>query len=123
MRRKIVKVQRAELLVDQRPRSGADRLQIEAPVFDDLLYLLRTRVITEERDRAMAVGEKVHGPAVPDRARVVGVVTGNFLDVESLEIHQPDRGRLAAAIALPCVLPLFEGHVRQPAAVVREAAL
>src|SRR5580658_6106648 len=53
---------------------------------------------------------------------IVGILAGNLFDLESLDVHQPDRSGLAAAIALPRVLPLLERDIGQSVAVVGEAA-
>src|SRR5579871_5740263 len=106
-------MQRAELLVHECARSGTERLQVEAVVLEELLHLLAAGVVAEERDKPVAVRKKIDGGAAPHGVTVHRVIPGNLLEIECLEVDEPDRCRLAAAITLPGTLPRLEGDVGQ----------
>ena len=76
----VVEINGAELLVDDgaRPRRGV--LDVESLVVDELLHLLRFRVVFEKGDGAIAVREEVDLVANPKRIAVIGVVARDLHD-------------------------------------------
>ena len=99
----------------------AEALLKSKPVARERLgHLARLRVEGEQADRAVAVREEVDRVAHPQRIAVVRVVARDLRDAGVAERGDPDRRRLAAAIALPGGLPLFVRDVGQPRAVGRE---
>jgi len=121
--RRVVHVDPAELLVDQRVRSRRKRLEIEARVLDFLLHGLRRGVVREQRHRAVTVGQEVHLVLEPHRIRIIGVVSGHLRQRQILQSHDVDGRRLASAVPLPRVLPLVVRHVRHVRPVGRILAV
>ena len=108
---------------------GLEGLHVEPVVRHHLRDLLGLGVVSIERDRtvvlpcAVAVREEVDLVADPYRVGVVGVIAGNFDQVESLEVDDPDGAGLAADVALPGRLPLGIGLIGYGLAVGREGGL
>jgi hypothetical protein len=76
----VVKVNAAELLVDNGVRSEGCRLEIEATVGNGLMNGLGLDVVGVEGDWAVAVGKEVDVVAGPHGVEVVGVRAGYFGD-------------------------------------------
>ena len=117
----------AELLIDDAAGARLEGFEIEAMIGLDLGDGFGGDVVAEEGDGprplTAAVGEEVDGVADPDGVGVVGVVAGDFDEVEGLEIDDPDGGGLAAVVLLPCLLPFGDGLVGDGLVVGREGAL
>src|SRR5436853_3677125 len=67
---KIVDMKRSELLVYDGSRARGRRLDIQAVVLDQLLDLLGSNVIAEQRHRAPAIRQEVDLVAYPHRVKV-----------------------------------------------------
>src|SRR6204780_2816095 len=100
-RRRVVKVNRAKLLIHQSAWPGRDGLQVIAVILDHLLHYLAAGVVAEQRNRAITVRKKVNRIALPNRAGIVRVLTRNLYQVEGLRIDQPNRSGLPATVVLP----------------------
>jgi hypothetical protein len=123
----IKEVNGSELLVDEAAGAGLDGLEVEARVGGGLGDLLGDRVVAEEGDRSRdffaAVGEEVEIFADPDGVGVVGVLAGDFDQVEGFEVDDPVGGGLAADVVLPGGFPLGDGLIGEGFAIGREGAL
>ncbi len=120
VRGEVVEVDASELLVYDTAGAGTCGLKVEALVLDDLLDLFGFRVVAEEGDGAVAIGEEVNLVADPERVRVVGIVARDLGEIERCQVDDPDRLGLAAVVALPRDLPLIEGRVGDQLAVGRD---
>ena len=117
-RGEVVEVKSAELLVDDRARTGgARRTSKPSGLCDQLAHRGGLRVVGEERERPVAVGEEVHGVADHMGSRSFESSRGILVTCESDEVGDPDGRRLSAAVLLPGRLPLRIGDVREALAV------
>ena len=120
----IVEAQRSQLVVDDRPRTGAGGLDVEAVlVGDHLAHRGRARVVGEQRHRPRPVGKEVDRVAHPDGVLVVRALARKLGHAGIAEVGDPDRCRLSAPVALPGRLPLEVGHVGEMRPVRRVGRL
>ena len=129
-RGEIEQVQRTELFVDDRARTGRGRLQIEAVVFHELDHGARRHVVAEQRGRAGAVGEEIDFVADPERVEIVGVFAGHGRHGRVGQLRDPDGRGFAAPVVLDgdvgvagpgAAVPA--GHVGESGGVGRVGAL
>ena len=96
----------AGLLEDDGAGARVDRLDVEIGERRDLRQLLRLCVsIRPDVGHAVAIGEEIHGVAHPDRIDVLRIGPGRRHQVVGLEVDDPDRTVLAAAIVASLLVP------------------
>src|SRR5260370_15075462 len=118
----IVKIQRAKLLIDNGIVADGCRLYIEAIIADQLLGLLRDSVISEERNGAATIREKVDLVTTPHGIEFVGIVAWQLFNAGVTEIANPDGRRHAAPIVLPRIEAVRQRYVSQVSSVWRVCA-
>ena len=96
----IVKVQRAELLVNDGAWTGRGGFQIEAVVRHELLHRARRHVVAEQRGRPAAVGQEIDFVADPHRVEVVGVFARERRDARVGQPRDPDGRGFSPAVIL-----------------------
>ena len=108
----VKKLQRAELLDHDGIRSGRRRLEIKTIVLHNLADLFALRVIGEQAHGPIPVRQKIDRVPHPHGIEVVRVFARNLLDRRILEIGNPNRSRLPAAIMFPGALPFPVRNIR-----------
>ena len=117
-------MQRIELVVDDRAGPGRGRLDVEPiVVLHDRGHGPPRGVEGEQRHRAVPIRKKVDRRAHPERIAVVTALPRHLDDRRVLEVGNPDRRGLAAAILLPRRLPLRMRNVSEARPVGRERGL
>src|SRR4030042_27421 len=97
----VIEIEGAELLVDDRPRSGRGRLKVQSVVLERPAHFPCLDVIGEEGYRALPVGEKIDLLPDPHGLIIVGIRAGDFLDPRIGEVGDPDWSGCASPVAFP----------------------
>ena len=98
----------------------AKQSEVESIAVQSFCHLFRFRVVGEEADGTVAIGEEINRVADPHRMVIVGILARNFDDAGIFEISDPDRGGLSTVIALPGLLPFGMRNVSYMRSIGRE---
>ncbi len=95
----------AGLLEHDRAGAGVKRFDVEVGEFGDLRQLLPFRVVRPDIRHAVTIGDEVDRVAHPHGIHVFGIGPGRRNEVVALEIDDPDRAVLPAAVVAPFLIP------------------
>ena len=101
LRRRVVNMDLAELLVNNAARTGGGVLDILPGILDQLVHLLTGGVVAEQGDRPVAVGQEIDLVADPHGREIVGGGARNRFGLQVGEIDDPDIAGAPAAVPFP----------------------
>ena len=107
-------VDEAALLEHHHAAAGVERLDVEVDEPGELRELLRGGFVRPDVGDAVAVRDEVHRIAQPHRVDVLRIRPWRRDQVEGLQVDDPDRPVLAAAVVAPFLVPRVVHAVRDP---------
>ena len=116
-------VQVAGLLEHHRAAAGVERLDVVVDELGPLRQRLGAGVVRPHVGDAVAIGNEIHGVAEPRRIDILRIGPRRRDQVERLEVDDPHRAILAAAIVAALLVPRGVHAIRDAAAVGRNLAL
>ena len=113
----------AGLFKHHRARTRIQRLHVEVGKLGNLRQLLCFRIEAPDVGHAVTVGDKKDRVANPGRIDIFRIRPRRRDQVETLQIHNPDRPVLPAAIVAPLLIPGSVHAVGNMSAIGRNLAL
>ena len=113
----------ARLLEHNHIRAPVHRLHVVVGELRDLRQLLRGRLVRPDVRHSIAIGEEVDRVAHPDGFDVLGIGPGRRYEVVRLEVDDPDRPVLAAAVVAALIVPRVVDAIGDARSVRGDAAL